>query len=205
MTEKNVTSAIKMPRTNSKQHQIFDDESTQANCSRYYVVCVTAGWELCVELAVGIKKGSDRSGDVWQRWNESMMETEGNNSVPHRSYLAAVHCLCYLKHKPNSIKEKNCATMRVSHDEQQDASEQEKKVDGVGWCGWNPLNWDVNFNIEVAYLISFIYRGNFRLQPCLSWLNNVGLCDPPESFFTWCSHLKLSLCGNTTVKTWRCQ
>lgn len=43
MTEKNVTSAINKPHTNSKPHHIFDDESTQVNCSRYYVVCVTAG------------------------------------------------------------------------------------------------------------------------------------------------------------------
>lgn len=56
---------------------------------------------------------------------------ESNNSVPRRSHLAAVHCLCYLKHKPKSIKEL-CATVRVSRDERQDASEQEERVDGVG-------------------------------------------------------------------------
>lgn len=43
MTEKNGTSAINKPHTNSKPHHIFDEESTQVNCSCYYVVCVTAG------------------------------------------------------------------------------------------------------------------------------------------------------------------
>lgn len=56
---------------------------------------------------------------------------ESNNSVPRNSHLAAVHCLCYLKQKPKSIKGKLCATTHVSHDEQWDASNQEKGLIGL--------------------------------------------------------------------------
>lgn len=134
-----------------KQQQIINDESTRLKPWVHLVkdffpleektetglAIEWQKWEgtakMSVELRITINKKRllrDKMKAILtprERW-----KCGSNNSVPHSSHLAALHCLCYFKQKPKSIGKELWATMHVSHDEQQDARNR-KTADRFGW------------------------------------------------------------------------
>lgn len=132
--------------------------------------------EICVRLCFCHLEGKTEAGLVvtWQKWEgmAKMINNNNNNNKTeikwtclrqheretgttkttlHNSHLPAVLCLCYLRQKLESIKERLCSracqSVRKSN---RTAANGREGIDTVGWYGWNSRDLYVNFNIMVS-------------------------------------------------------
>lgn len=66
-------------------------------------------WQKWEGMAKMINNGKKRTEIKWKRLRPHERETGRTKTALHNSHLAAVHCLCYLRQKPESIKERLCS------------------------------------------------------------------------------------------------
>lgn len=66
-------------------------------------------WQKWEGMAKMINNKRKKTEIKWKRLRPHERETGRTKTALHNSHLAAVHCLCYLRQKPESIKERLCS------------------------------------------------------------------------------------------------